>query len=274
MDSLLQSLSLLLTLSYVGVASVYGVVFFRREPWADKAATPALRSLSLLHFLYLVVLGFRWHQLPMASVPQALSAIAFAVAVVCLYLEHRDGDRSTGFWMLTLAFVFQLLSVLLARPEPPYRDLFHNPLFAIHVSLALLSYASFAVAAVHGFLYIRLYHELKRGHFSLLFGKLPPLEALERKMSRALRLGFLALTGAILDGLFWAQRLGFDGWYHDPKVLFTSGLWAIYAVTLAGRRSRTWRPRQTAAISVGGLIVILLSLFVVNVLFTRFHGFY
>src|SRR5262249_25560651 len=148
-----------------------------------------------------------WEQFPGATVSQALSVVAFAVAIIYLFLEWLGGERASGLWLVGQVFVFQLLSVALRKGGPPKLQLFHHPVFGIHVFLALLGYAALAVAACYGFLFLRLYRELKRARFSVFYGKLPPLEVLERMMSGALVLGFAALTGALLLGTFGVRQV-------------------------------------------------------------------
>ena len=115
--------------------------------------------------------------------------------------------------------------------------------------LALVGYAAFAVAATYGFLFLRLYRELKAGKFSLFFfGKLPPLEVLERMMSGALMVGFVALTGAVATGVVWAREVLPPGaWLGDIKIVATVVTWALYAGALllrdlAGERGSDAQP--------------------------------
>ncbi len=268
----LSAANLLLSLAYLLVAVDYGFLFFAAQPVAIRTATPALRATVALHVVYLAALGVRHGQFPFATLSQALSVVALATAVVYVFVEWRGRERSTGFWMVSLVFVFQLLSSLLFRPDPPDRAIFHNPFFAFHVSLALLGYAAFVVAAVYAFLFLQLYRDLKAGRFSTFFGKLPPLEVLERMMLGALTIGFVALTGALVTGALWAQEI-YANWQHDPKILATLATWALYAVALLLRRLRRWQGRQTALASLAGLGAILFSLVAVNLFFTGFHGF-
>jgi len=162
---------------------------------------------------------------------------------------------------------------MLARSNPPQREIFHDPLFAAHVSLALLGYAAFVVGAGYAFLFLQLYRDLKAGRFSTFYGKLPPLEVLERMMMGALYVGFVTLTGAVLTGGVWAERLLHDAWLRDPKILFTLATWVLYAAALLMRRLQRWQGRQTALASLAGFGAILFSLMAVNFFFTDFHGF-
>ena len=273
LNTFLSAANILLPVAYLLAAIAYGLIFFAAHPVAVRAATPALRGAVLLHLAYLAALAMQWRQFPAATVAQALSIVAFAVAAVYVFVEWHGRERSTGFWMVSLVFVFQLLASLLVRPKPPDRAIFHDPFFAVHVSLALLGYAAFVLAAAYAFLFLQLYRDLKAGRFSTFYGKLPPLEVLERMMLGALSVGFVTLTGAVVTGAFWAERLYHDDWLRDPKILVTLATWALYAIALLLRRLRRWQGRQTAIASLAGLCAILFSLVAVNFFFTDFHGF-
>jgi HemX protein len=265
--------TILLPLAYLLVAIAYAFLFFASNPTAERLATPALRGTVLFHLAYLAALTAQWRQFPAATVSQALSIVAFAVAVVYVFVEWHGRARSTGFWMVALVFFFQLLSSVLTRPNPPDRAIFHDPFFAVHVSLALLGYAAFVVSAGYAFLFLQLYRDLKGGRFSTFYGKLPPLEVLERMMLGALFVGFVTLTGAVVTGAFWAERLYHDAWLRDPKILFTLATWMLYAAALLLRRIQRWQGRQTALASLAGFGAILFSLMAVNFFFTDFHDF-
>jgi len=269
----LDTATILLPLLYLLVAIDYGFLFFASHPVAERLATPALRGTVLFHLAYLVALTFEWRQFPAATVSQALSIVAFAVAVVYVFVEWHGRARSTGFWLVSLVFFFQLLSSVLTRPRPPDRAIFHDPFFAVHVSLALLGYAAFVVGAGYAFLFLQLYRDLKAGRFSTFYGKLPPLEVLEKMMLGALFVGFVTLTGAVVTGAVWAERLYHNAWMRDPKILFTLATWVLYAAALLLRRLRRWQGRQTALASLAGFGAILFSLVAVNFFFTDFHGF-
>lgn len=282
MQIVLASANVVLPLAYLLVAADYGLVFFSASPFARRTASPALGVALLLHLATLLLLAWSTRQFPAATESQALSLLAFAVAAVYSFVEWHGRERSTGFWMVAMVFFFQLLASLLARPAAPPtpgtsgaigRGIFHDPIFSLHVSLALLGYAAFAVAAAYAFLYLQLYRDLKAGRFSTFYGRLPPLAVLERMMMIALGAGFIALTLAVLTGALWAERLYAGNWLHDPKIVATLVTWGLYGAALLLRRLQRWQGRQTALASLAGLATILFSLVAVNLFFTGFHGF-
>jgi HemX protein len=271
MERLLDVAPVVLLLAYAVVVATYGLLFFGGRAGARRLATPLLAATLGLHLVYLVGLTWRYGQFPIAAVWQVLTAVAFAVACIYAFLEWLGRERSTGFWLLSQVLLFQLLAVALSAAEPARRETFSNPLFGIHISFALLGYAAFAVAASYGFLFLRLYHELKRRSFSVFYGKLPPLQVLERMMGGALVVGFAALSLALADGVLWALHLSRPGWWRDPMILLTLGVWALYGLALVLRRLHRWQGRQTALASLTGLGVIVVSLLVAGVFFTGFH---
>lgn len=275
MDTVLQIASVLLPLLYLLAVGAYGFIFFAGSERAQAAARPLLLATLGAHLVALALVTLRWRQFPAATVSEALSLTAFAVAVVYALVEHRGRERSTGLWILAPAFLFQLLASLLETGGAhPDRALFHDPLFAVHASLGLVGYAAFVIAAAYGGLFLGLYREIKRRRFSTFFGKLPPLEVLERMMTQALWVGFLALTGAVVTGAVWAEQLFAERWIDDPKIGVTVVTWAFYGVALLLRHRRSWQGRQTAWASLAGFCAVLFSFVAVNLLFSDLHGFY
>ena len=69
-----------------------------------------LRAAVLVHFLYLIARGWTEGHLPLASIYDFLSATALALASVYLYVEMRQGIRTTGIFVLPLVLLIQLVA--------------------------------------------------------------------------------------------------------------------------------------------------------------------
>ncbi|HET9765601.1 MAG TPA: hypothetical protein VFS60_02065, partial [Thermoanaerobaculia bacterium] len=114
----------LVLLGYAAATAAYGVLFFKAQKGALRLASPLLQAAVALHLAYLGWLTWRWAQFPGATVSQALTVVAFAIAIIYLFLEWLGGERATGVWLVGQVLVFQLLAVLLHEPMPPKRELF------------------------------------------------------------------------------------------------------------------------------------------------------
>ena len=105
--------------AYAAATAAYGVLFFGGGRVAPLLARPLLQLAIVLHVVYLGWLTWRWEQFPGATVSQALSVVAFAIAILYLFLEWLGGERATGVWLVGQVMVFQLLAVVLHGPQPP-----------------------------------------------------------------------------------------------------------------------------------------------------------
>jgi HemX protein len=151
-------------------------------------------------------------------------------------------------------------------------------MYGIHVSTALLGYVALAVSAVYGIMYLIQYRQLKQRHVGLLFQRLPNLETLSRLNVRALAIGWLGLTVAIVAGTIWAFTLSRAGQLQvnllqDAKFLMTAGLWVVYGACLAGLYLLGWAKRTLASVSVVAFLLMLGSSLMVTLLFPSFHDF-
>lgn len=274
LDLFVSATVVLLPLAYLLTAAAYGRVFFAGNRRAQRLAPGLLLGTLAFHAAYLAALTVKVRHFPAATVAEGLSVVALAVGITYALVEWRGRERSTGFWIVSVVFFVQLLASVLRRPEPPHEsEVLKSAVFASHAFLALVAYAAFVMAAAYGFLFLELYRELKSGRFTLFYGKLPPLEVLERMMAGALHVGWIALTGAVGIGAVWAYRLYGQDWARDPIILLTLATWSLYGLALLLRRTQQWQGRQTAVVCLAGLCAILVSLVVVNFVVGDFHGF-
>ena len=110
MESALGAAVVLLPVAYLLLAVDYGFLFFTGRALSPWGATVGLKVVLTLHLVYLVLVTVRWQQLPAANVSQGLSIVAFSVIVVYAIVERLGNERSTGFWLVAIAFFFTLLS--------------------------------------------------------------------------------------------------------------------------------------------------------------------
>ncbi len=278
MEAALQLLNTLLPLGYLLAAMAYLAVFMESPEWVKPAATRVTVSVAGLHFVYLVLASTTYQHVPVANVWESFSFIAFAVALVYLALEWRLRDQATGVFLLTLVLFFQLLSSAFVTHTREVDEILRSPLFAVHVTFALLGYVALSVAAVYGTMYALLYRELKKHRVGLIFRRLPSLETLSRLNMGAVLVGWAALTIAIVLGSLWAEGLTSSGWlegtyYTDPKFLLSVVLWVLYGLTLGGRYLFRWPGRQLAYLSVAAFVLMLSSSLAVNLFLPSFHQF-
>jgi ABC-type transport system involved in cytochrome c biogenesis permease subunit len=274
----LQLLNVLLPLGYLLAALAYLVVFMESSAWAKTWATRLTASVAGVHFLYLLLTTLAFRHVPVANAWEGFTFIAFAMVVVYLVLEWRWKDKATGVFLLVPVLFFQILSSAFVTHTREVDEILRSPLFAVHVTSALLGYVALSVAAVYGAMYALLYRELKKHRVGLIFRRLPNLETLSRLNMGAVLFGWVGLTLAILLGSLWAGELTSTGWlegtfYTDPKFLLTLILWVLYGLTLGGRYLFRWPNRHLAYLSLVAFLLMVSSSLAVNLVLRSFHQF-
>jgi ABC-type uncharacterized transport system permease subunit len=220
----------------------------------------------------LILRGLSQHRHPIANPLESMTMIAFAVAVVHLYIELTHKNQGAGAFVIGLVFVFQLIASAFMRPVADVNPILRSPLFGLHTGAAILGYSGFAVSAAYGILFLLLYRELKASRFGRLYDRLPPLELLTQMSIRAAAVGLACLTVGIVVGIVWSSQLGLDVW-RDPKFVFTVLLWLVYAICLGAYYALGWSGRRVVYFSLIGFALMIFSMAVVHVLFRSFHSF-
>ncbi len=272
MQAVLDLLRTVLPIAYAIVLMNYIGLFIREDPLARKLATRGLMIAVSLHALSLILRGLVQHRHPIANPLESMTMIAFAVAVVHLFIEVTHKNQGAGAFVIALVFVFQLISSTFMRPTDSANPLLHSPLFGIHTGTAILGYSGFAVSAAYGILFLLLYRELKASRFGRLYERLPSLDLLASMSIRAAAVGLVFLTVAIIVGLVWSARLTIDVW-RDPKFVLTILLWAVYVLCLGAYYALGWSGRRVVFFSLLGFTIMLFSMAVVHLLFRSFHNF-
>lgn len=272
MEIVLKLIGAITPILYALAAANYALLFLRDEPFARRVATPILGSAIALHSLELLVRGIVRERLPLGNVFESLSALAFALACVYLYIETRQKNRMTGIFVMPIVFVLETLSSAFVDATGPTPEILRSALFGLHASAAVLGYCGFAIAAIYGILFLTLYHELKSRRFSIVYDRLPPLEVLAQMNIRALSVGFFFLSCAILLGSIWVLRLE-NATLLDPKVLLTLLAWALFGLSLFAHFILRWGGPRVIYLSVTGFLFLVSSSIAVNVVGKSFHVF-
>ena len=274
MDMFIAILNYLLPVLYWSTVWSYAKAFFKNSVLAKRVKTPLLVVTVVCHILYLASRTVQFEHPPITNIYEILSVLSFTTAFSYLAIEYITKVKSTGYFVLIISFLFQLVSTILIREMANVNPVLRSNLLGFHVASALLGYSAFAISAVYGFLYIMLYHHIKSNRFGVIYDNLPDLEKLERMATVSVITGFVLLTVAICVGVVWLPRAFEHYSYFDPKLVGTVAIWLMYGVGLAAKRTIGWQGRKIMVLSIIGFVVTMLSLTVVNVFLSGFHNFY
>jgi ABC-type uncharacterized transport system permease subunit len=263
-----------LPIIYFALVWTYGKAFFADKLWAKRAKTPILIGTIALHLLSLAVRAITFRHPPVTTIFEIFTALACSVAVTYYVIELYSKHKETGYFILNIAFFFQLASSIFIKDTPEVPEILRSPFFGTHVSSALLGYAAITIAGAYGLMYLMLYHEMKATRFGVIYKKLPTLETLERMTFTSVTLAFSLLSIAIFFGFVWLNRAIANPNYFDPKFIGTIVIWAIYGFIVIAKTLSGWRGRKVMILSIVGFLISIFSMTIINIFFSRFHKFY
>jgi ABC-type uncharacterized transport system permease subunit len=228
----------------------------------------------IIHGISIVVISFGQGRLPWVNSLQNISFWCWAVVTISVAVSYRLRLRVLGLFVLPLVVVLLFLAMTGQKSSSGYVEEVGRPFWAaVHIGLIFVSYASFAFAAVLGFVYILHSHLLKRREAGEFWGKLPPLNLLDRLNYRALLVGLVFLTAGLVLGFAWLLSLPKKPESLDPKIIGALITWAAYGLLFLMRATSLVRGRKVAWLSIAGIALIVLSfLFIPHVIPEELEG--
>lgn len=197
-----------------------------------------------------------------------------------ILLEVRSGASGLFAWVLLLAYLIFgrwgrgtlgalvlpviMLATLFSLVAPPlHRSASAAQLerdwLLVHLSIILLSYVSLTFAFGASFIYLWQEKLLKRKQLRGIWQKLPSLQIADEWIFRATSFGTAMLSLGIGTGMFWLRLHPEYQILRDPKVLFTTATWSIFALYLLTRWLWGWQGKRSRYIVVGGFILMVVS---------------
>lgn len=239
-----------------GLAALGHVSSFVRAPaWLGRVARWTLVLAFVAHG---VDIGWRGvagvH--PGTSVREALGFGSWLMVGGYLWWSRRLGLSLLGAFVAPAG-----LAVLAAARLSPSGEAMTDltSLGRIHITLAALGVALFALATGVAAMYLLEERNLKKKKFDrVLFKRGVALEKLDALNHRLVVLGFPVFTAALMLGVVWvAQRA--SGWdrIEYPIAMVT---WVAFASLLVGRQAIGWRGRKAALLTMVGFAAAALVL--------------
>ncbi|MER3437308.1 MAG: c-type cytochrome biogenesis protein CcsB [Chloroflexota bacterium] len=192
---------------------------------------------------------------PYSNMYEFSLAFIFAVTLIYLIFERMYAVKQLGAIVMAIAFGMALyvwsLPASMREVDALNPALQNQPLMTAHVSMAILSYATFAVSFAAAVLY--LIASRRRVTW------LPSPEMLDDIGYRAVTLGFPMLALVLILGSVWAYRAWGAYWSWDPKETAALFTWLVYGVYLHTRTLRGWRGQRSAIILLIGFAAVIFT---------------
>ena len=241
--------------------TAHGVGRIWRTRLADWAGYGAM---TLAWGLLSACIVLRWAQAgraPMANQYESLLWLAWFLPPIGAWAARRLNLDWAGLLASTLAAASLAAASLLDASITPLMPALRSNWLAYHVATAMAAYATLALSAGAGALYLA-----KAGDEDFA-------ERVDRASARIVRVGLFLLTVGIATGSVWAQQAWASYWSWDPKETWSLITWLFYAAALHMRKTRGWTGRRFAWLCVAGFAAVLFTYFGVNYLLGGLHSY-
>jgi ABC-type transport system involved in cytochrome c biogenesis permease subunit len=209
-----------------------------------------------VHGALILSSAISYGRIPLIGTRDTLSFLAWAIGIVYLIFGwNRERDRYTylAVPLMLLLLAGSWVSPVMRGPLPPVlRTLW----FELHVILSFLAYALFALGALFGIL-------------SLSAEKRED----EQNQYRAILLGYLLFSVAMIFGGIWAHLAWGTYWLWTPKELWTTIVWFFYSLYLHARLVKGWTGRPVAWLAITGFLIVMFTYVGVGLLMKSSHEF-
>lgn len=239
---------------YVLAAGLLAVAL-RRDPQApgDGWRVPATLAMALHAAVHVVA----WNEVhgPDLHFFAALSLVALGMAAVTTAVATRE--RVAALAMLALPLAAAML--VANRAYGHARSMALDWQQQLHAALALLAYATLAVAALLAVTLWLQERALRRREFHGWLRALPPLVQLEALLFRTIAAGFVLLTATLLTGTLFVENLFAQHLVH--KTVLSVMSWLAFGGLLLGRRRYGWRGEKAVRWTLGAMALLVLAYF-------------
>ena len=248
---------------YLFVSVLCGIMFKSKNTELRLPVRVFAINAVVVHLLYLLQIVIQFKRLPLASVFEALTFMAFILAVIYIFIQYTSRETGTGIFVYPVIFILQVIAASNLISVENFNPVLASPYFALHTVPSILGYAAFLISMKYSAMYLMMNNQIQTKKFGLIYEKLPSLDGLDRLNKKAVLTGFCLLTIGIVTGMIWAETVWKDQNFLNPKVVASFVIWIVYGVSIQMRYLKGWQGKRAAFISVLGGMFLLLSFFVI-----------
>ena len=222
-------------------------------PWLAAAG-------ALAHSGAIIALGFSLGRCPLATLPEVLSALAWAAILVYLVAWIRYRLDVLHIIVLPLAIVVLFVSKAVPQDVIPLAEQIRPSVLRLHLTAIIFGVAALFITFAASLVFILVDRALKAKRRARFFLALPSLERCDHIGQMSLSWAFPLLTLGIITGA--VVKAGETGtlWSWEPRETLSVIAWAILAVVLVARLGWGWRGRKAAILTIVGFTAVFLRM--------------
>jgi HemX protein len=258
----------LLAVMIYGVSAIYSLFLWRKGfRGHDYVNYGLLFAGFILQMKAMFLRGLTFDRCPVNNLYEATVFVDWAIVGSYLVIGLVPRLRYIGAFTAPVVFAIGVFA-LMPGLDVPYvnHPRFDNGLISLHAALTLLSYGAFGLSSVAGIMYLTQEHDLKFHKLRAVFSLIPPIDRLEKIITRLLWAGFILLTAGLAFIPFLLKERPEAHLISDPKVLWSALVWGLYLALLVLHGRFDQSGRRFAWGAVGTFAFVLLTFWGVNLL--------
>lgn len=209
----------------------------------------------VLHGSYHLAVAWRTAGGPDMHFFSALSLVSLGIAAMTTAVGARGRMATLGIFAFPLAAALLSLYHWRGHAASPVLDW----RLQLHAWLALLAYATLAIAALLAVMLWLQERALRRREFHAWLRTLPPLTELETLLFRTIAVGFVLLTLTLLTGVLFVEDFLSQHLVHKTVLSVLS--WLVFGGLLLGRWRYGWRGIRAVHWTLTAMALLLLAFF-------------
>ena len=257
----------LLAVIVYGLSAVYSLFLWRKGFRLHDRANYLLLLIGFgLQMKAMMMRGLNLHQCPVNNLYEAIAFVDASIVGTCLVRGLWPRLRYLGAFAAPVVLAIGVFALMPGLDTHSAKPQFNLDFVSLHAALTLLSYGAFGLSSVAAVMYLTQEHDLKFHKLRAVFSMIPPMDRLEKIISRMLWAGFILLTAglAFIPLLLKGRPESHLG--NDPKVIWSGLVWVVYLSLLVMHGRFNQSGRRFAWGAVGTFAFVLLTFWGVNLL--------
>ena len=194
--------------------------------------------------------------------------IGVFLMIESIYAGKSSKVKAFGMVVLPISVVLQFMAWHAYGVTQKLSEQLRSAWVAIHVTFAVLAYASMTVALAVAVAYLLQEKQLKnmrKKKPGKIFRKLPSLEVSDELCHKSIAFSFTFLTMVVATGIIRAEMLPqWSMWYKDLKILMAMATWVVYGGYLVVRTGFGWQGRRANMFALIGFAAAAATYFIGN----------
>ncbi|AKC76002.1 cytochrome c biogenesis protein CcsA [Staphylococcus sp. EG-SA-6] len=243
----------------------YFIDFVKKSHKIRELGIYTLGIVWILQTISLSVYITSHNEIPLSSLFDVFFFLSWIIICIALVLNVVKVLSFSVFFLNVIGFILLMMNTF--QPEHystnVQRIAVINELLLVHIGLAVLSYALFALAFVNSLLYIIQYRNLREKNFDQKYFRIGSVATLETVVFYSSLSGFIILILSVILGAQWGVYAIGHSIFADPKVVLSSIITIFYAIYLLSRINRWFKTIYLIYFNI-----MLFCLCMINLFFT------